>query len=164
MMSRATYWCFALLLVASCASIPAPYPDTLDAVAVHDEVVKLINGIRTSHEVKTLAWDEDLQGLAERQAWEIVKGEVPFDEVDDSMANELGEPVAELRACLSAAVTTPAAVASAAVEQWLDDPELHRMLVGDWERIGVGFDWGCPDAGGVVLVVVMAGASSAPLV
>ena len=65
----------------------------------------------------------------------------------------------ELRACLSADVTTPAAVAEAAVGQWMDDPELRGMLVGNWERIGVGFDWGCPkaDAGGVVLVVVMAG-------
>jgi uncharacterized protein YkwD len=158
--------CVFLLLLLECTGCAepatptsAPYPSTLDIVLVHDEVTMLINSIRTSHEVETLAWDEDLQGLAERRAWKIVKGEIPFDEVDDSLANELGEPVAELRACLSADVKTPAAVAEAAVEQWLVEPELREMLLGDWERIGVGFDWGCPkpDARGVVLVVVMVG-------
>ena len=154
-----------LLLTISCTSpSPPPYPSTLDIALVHDEVTILINGICTSHEVETLQWDETLQGLAEKRAWAIVKGEIPFDEVDDSLADELGEPVAELRACLSADITTPAAVAEAAVGQWVDDPELHRMLVGDWERVGVGFDWGCPkpDAGGVVLVVVMVGHQANP--
>jgi uncharacterized protein YkwD len=149
----------SIVTIVSCTTgTPIPYPDTLDIVLVHDEVTMLINSTRTS----PLAWDEDLQSLAERRAWEIVKGEIAFDEVDNSLAEELGEPVAELRACLSSDVTTPAAVAEAAVEQWLDEPELREMLLGDWERIGVGFDWGCPkpDARGVVLVVVMVGRPS----
>ena len=64
-----------LLIVTSCTSpTPSPYPSTLDIALVHDEVRLLINGIRTSHEVETLVWDETLQGMAEKRAWEIVKG------------------------------------------------------------------------------------------
>jgi uncharacterized protein YkwD len=153
----------SLAATASCKPVaPPPYPSTLDIALVHGEVTMRINSARAS----PLAWDEDLQGLAEQRAWEIVKGEISFDEVDGSLANELGEPVAELRACLSADVTTPAAVAEAAVEQWLAESELREILLGDWERIGVGFDWGCPkaDARGVVLVVVMVGKDSQPFV
>jgi len=76
-------------------------------------------------------WDEALQGLAERRAWEIVKRDAPFEEIGDSLADELGEPVAELRTCLSGDVTTPFAVASAAVKQWLREPELREMLLGN---------------------------------
>jgi hypothetical protein len=48
--------------------------------------------------------------------------------------------VAELRACLSDNITTPDAVAEVAVERWLDDLELRKVLLGNWERIGAGFD------------------------
>ena len=68
---RVQVWVLVLLLVPSCATPTlVPYPDSLDIALVHDEVTMLINSIRTSHEVETLAWDEDLQGLAERRAWE----------------------------------------------------------------------------------------------
>jgi hypothetical protein len=45
----------------------------------------------------------------------------------------------------------------------MDDPELHEMLMGSWKRIGVGFDWGCPKTGGVVLVVLLAGSENPPM-
>ena len=96
---------------------PLPYPDALDVVAVHDRVLGLINGFRRLEEVEPLEWDDILQDLADQRAWQIVQGEIPFDEVDGSLADELGEPVAELRACLAGDITTPPAVAFAAVEQ-----------------------------------------------
>ena len=89
-----------------------------------------------------MLWDETLQGLAEGRAWGIVRGVISLDGgIDDAVAGQLGAPVAELWACMSDSVTTPAAVAEVAVEPWLDDPELREMLLGtSWERIGVGYD------------------------
>ncbi len=136
-----------------------PYPDELDLVLVHDGVTARINEARAAQGIRPLAWDEVLQGLAEGQAWGIVEGTVSLGEMDDAVASELGEPVAELRACISDNVVIPAVVAEVAVEQWLADPALSKMLLGNWERIGVGYDWGCPDpeTRGVMLVVVLAG-------
>ena len=97
---------------------------------------------------------------AHDEAWAIVRGEVAWgNEIDDALADELGEPAAELRACLSANVNTSEDVARYAVGGWLDEPKFATMLLGGWRRIGVGFDWPCPqeDAGGLVLVVVLAG-------
>lgn len=64
-----------------------------------------------------------------------------------------------MRACLPASVTAPEDVARYAVGGWLDEPGFARMPLGGWGRIGVGFDWPCPqeDAGGLVSVVVLAG-------
>ena len=31
------------------------------------------------------------------------------------------------------------------------------MLLDRWQRIGVGFDWGCPEERGVMLVILLAG-------
>jgi uncharacterized protein YkwD len=154
----------ALILLA-CSAVPAaeiatptllPYPDGLDFVLVQDSVTDQVSEARAAHGLEPLLWDETLQELAEGRAWGIVKGEIPFDEVDNTVADRLGEPVAELRACLSHNATTPEAVARAAVGEWLADSD--EMLLGHWERIGVGFDWGCPqdDARGVVLVVLLA--------
>ncbi len=156
-----------LPITASCAGAQAatpvptllPYPDELDLVLVHDGVVARINEARAAQGIRPLVWDDTLQGLAEGQAWGIVKGVVSLDEMDNAVASKLGEPVAELRACISDNITTPATVAQLAVEQWLADPQLSKMLLGNWERIGVGYDWGCPDpqARGVMLIVILAG-------
>jgi hypothetical protein len=62
--------------------------------------------------------------------------------------------------CLSDNATTPAVVAEAAVNEWLAAPDLRQMLLGNWTRIGIGYDWGCPmvdDNRGVVLVLLLAG-------
>ena len=93
-----------LLLLAASWTTPIPtlllYPDGLDVVLVHDEIVALVNDARAAQAMEPLLWDEALQGLAERRVWEIVRGDAALEEIDDSLADELGEPVAELRACL----------------------------------------------------------------
>jgi hypothetical protein len=91
----------------------------------------------------------------------IVKG-ASLHEIDDSAAERLGKPVAELRACLDHTITTPDAIAQLAVEHWLQCNDPRQILLGRWERIGVGFDWGCPDlqGRGVVLVVLLAGGTT----
>jgi hypothetical protein len=38
---------------------------------------------RPEHGIAPLTWDEILQELAEWQAWQIVKGNIHFDEIDD---------------------------------------------------------------------------------
>jgi hypothetical protein len=169
-LSKRRFWLIAtlasVLALSACGEYPVaetttptllPYPDTLDIVPVQEAMVNRINEIRADHGLGSLLWDESLQELAEGRAWGIVKGDIPFDEVDDSVATQLGEPVAELRTCLSESVTTPEAVAQAASEEWLIN--LDEVLLGHWERVGVGFDWGCPKNGtrGVVLVVLLAG-------
>jgi hypothetical protein len=138
-------------------------PDTLDPVSVQEAVENRINEIRAGYGFDPLLRDAALQDLAEERAWGIVKGDVPFDEVDGAVANQLGEPVAELRACLSDNATTPEAVAQAAGEEWLAG--LDEVLLGEWRRIGAGFDWGCPKEGGrgVVLVVLLAGGKAQDL-
>jgi len=119
-----------------------PYPDALDLALVHDEVSARINNARVAQGMEPMLWDETLQGLAEGRAWGIVTGVTSLDDgIDGAVAGQLGEPVAELWACISDSVTSPAAVAEVAVEPWLDDPELREMLLGtSWERIGVGYD------------------------
>jgi hypothetical protein len=138
--------------------LPTPtllsYPDALDVVLVYEEVTAAVNGARAEHRVTPLQWDEDLQELAEWQAWQVTKGAVPFDELGDFPATQLGEPVIELRACLSDNVTTPEAVARIAVERLLANPERRTMLLGRSRRIGTGYDWGCLSEGGVVLAVL----------
>ncbi len=140
-----------LLLVAalfSCAGGEAatsmstllPYLD--DLVLVHDAIVARVNDARTEQGGVLLVWDEDLQELAEGQAWEIVKGDLVFERIAGLPAYRLGEPVIELRACLSDNATTPDVVAKAAVDEWLAELALRQMLLGNWTRIGVGYDWG----------------------
>ena len=50
-------------------------------------------------------------------------------------------------------------VAQVTVERWPGRPGLREMLLDRWQRIGVAFDWGCPDpqGRGVVLIVLLAG-------
>ncbi len=152
------------------APVPTFDPDTLDLVLVHEAVTAQVNQARAERGLEPLIWDEALQEAAEGRARAIVRGEVAWGgEIDDALAEQLGEPAivpeaersgaAELRACLSANVTAPEDVARYAVGGWLDEPKFAMMLLGSWERIGVGFDWPCPqeDAGGLVLVVVLAG-------
>ena len=134
-----------------------PYPDALDVLLVHEAVTSRVNEARAEQGKHLLEWDEGLQELAEWQAWQVTKGAVSFNELDDWPATQLGEPVIELRACMSDNATTPEGVAQVAVEHWLGEPELREMLLGRWQRIGVGFDWGCPKERGVVLVVLLAG-------
>jgi uncharacterized protein YkwD len=133
-----------------------PYPDALDVVLVHDAVTARVNDVRANAGKAALQWDPVLQDYALNRAWDIVRG-APYDEIDDAIIDELGEPVAELRACLSEDVTTPDAVAQIAVDQWLGNPKLRAVVLDNWERIGVGLDWGCPTERGVVLVVLLAG-------
>ena len=93
-----------------------PYPDALDVLLVHEAVTSRVNEARIEKGEHPLEWDETLQELAEWQAWQVTKGAVSFDELDDWPATQLGEPVIELRACMSDNVTTPDAVAQVAVE------------------------------------------------
>jgi uncharacterized protein YkwD len=133
-----------------------PYPDALDVVLVHDAVTARVNDVRANVGKAALQWDPVLQDYASFRAWEIVRG-ASYDEIDDTIIDELGEPVAELRACLSDNVTTPDAVAQIAVDHWLGNPKLRETVFDTWQRIGVGLDWGCPTERGVVLVVLLAG-------
>ena len=73
--------------------------------------------------------------------------------LDNILGND--KAVAELRACLSDNVTTPDAVAKAAVEYWIDDPNLRQMLLGNAERIDFSFECGCPPERGVILVAIL---------
>lgn len=157
------------LVTASCGcveirvitpTVPAPmllpYPDSVDPLEVYDAVTTRINEVRTGQGLETLVWDEVLQDYASVRVWEILRG-TSVDEIDGYLSEELGEPVAELRACMSDDVTTPDALAQVAVEAWLGDHKLSKILLDDWQRIGVGFDWGCPTERGVMLVVLLAG-------
>jgi len=121
-------------------------------------VTTRVNQIRAENGEAALEWNDVLQDLAEDPAGGIVKG-APVDEIDDSLAAQLGEPVAELRACMDDSITTPDAVAQLAVEHWMARPDLREALLDRWLRIGIGFEWGCPDprGRGVVLVVLLAG-------
>jgi uncharacterized protein YkwD len=134
-----------------------PYPDALDVMLVHEEVTAAVNEARAERGIAPLKWDEELQELAEWQAWQVTKGAIVFDEIDDWPATQLREPVIELRACMSDNVTTPDAMAQYAIEHWLDDTDLRGMLLSSGQRIGVGHDWGCLTERGVVLVVLLAG-------
>jgi uncharacterized protein YkwD len=133
-----------------------PYPDALDVALVHAAVTARVNKARADAGSAALQWDPVLQDYASNRAWDIVRG-ASYDEIDDTIIDKLGEPVAELRACLSEDVTTPDAVAQLAVDHWLGNPKLREVVFDKWQRIGVGLDWGCPTERGVVLVVLLAG-------
>jgi uncharacterized protein YkwD len=122
-----------------------------------DAVTDRINATRAKRGLPWLQSDDVLADYASIRAWNIVRG-APLEEIDDAMAAEIGEPVGELRACMSPDVTAPAAVARFAVENWLDDPLLREILLGKWQRLGVGLDWGCPTERGIILIVLFAGA------
>jgi hypothetical protein len=91
------------------------------------------------------------------RAWEIVREEIPIGEIDDYVAEQLGEPVIEFRACLSDYVTVSEEIAQSAIDAWIAMPTFTQALSGDWERIGASLDWGCPIGRGVALVVIFAG-------
>ena len=123
------HWCFALLVLFSLTVVGCTtaditaltptlllYPDALDVLLVHEAVTTRVNEARVDQGKHPLNRDETLQELAEWQAWQVVKDTKPFDKIDDWPANQLGEPVIELRACLSDNVVTPDTVAQVAAE------------------------------------------------
>jgi hypothetical protein len=164
---------FLLLTVPACTSVGIaatptttlatmptrpPYPDDLDVAVVQDDVIVHINDARTEQGRPALLWDDTLRDLADWQAIGVVRG-APYGKLGDSVADQLGEPVAELWTCMEDSITASDAIAQVAVERWLGKSDLRDMLLDDWLRIGVGLDWGCPDpeGGGAVVVVLLAG-------
>ena len=164
--ANATRWIWAIVLIATSAcSSPTPGPtplppDKLNIVTVQSELMTRLNAARAARGLGRITSNDALHKLAEQRALDIVEGRTDFDLVDDALANQLGQPVAELRIYLCGGAFTSAAVGEEAMRQWAGTPELDEAMMGNWRLAGVGFAFGCPvEVEGIALVVILAGKS-----
>jgi len=98
-----TVFLFLLIGTDPPATITVTYPtpttaphDTIDLSDVQQLVTDRINAERASQALPPIAWDDVLADYASIRTWQIVRGEIPFDYIDDSLTEELREPVAAL--------------------------------------------------------------------
>ncbi len=155
-----------VLLAASACSIstsPTPIPpDKLDIVTVQNEIITRLNAERAARWVGEVKGNDVLHELAEQRALDIVEGRIDFGLVDNALADQLDQPIAELRILLCGGSFTSAIVAEEAMKQWAGTPELDKAMMGNWALAGAGFAIGCPveaKAEGIALVVLLAGKS-----